>query len=126
MARTKSDITRMSEDVTSTKVRVAGLSNGAISKIKGLLEPTHSLWWTIFIALLCPANVNQKGKEKTVRNRTGFKRAKLLPVAASFESLVRFRPHAFHFVYKFHSTFDAHDTCSLRYDAMNELKRRGV
>ena len=42
MARTKSDITRMSEDVTSTKVRVAGLSNGAISKIKGLLEPAHS------------------------------------------------------------------------------------
>ena len=60
----------MSEDATSTKIKVAGLSDGAISKIKWLLEPAHLFQWTIFIALLYPANVNQKRKEDTVRNRT--------------------------------------------------------
>ena len=60
--------------------------------------------------------MNQKGKEKTVRNRTGFKCVNLLPATASFKSLVHFRPHTFH------STFDAHDTHSLRYDAMNEQR----
>ena len=49
------------------------------------------------------------------------KQAKLLPAAASFEFLVHFRPHTFHFVHAFYSTFDAHDTHSLRYNAMNEL-----
>ena len=56
--------------------------------------------------------MNQKGKEKTVRNNIGFKCAKLLPAAASFKSLVHFRPHTFHFI------FDTHDTHSLRYDTM--------
>ena len=70
--------------------------------------------------MLYPANANQKGKEKTVRNRTGFKPANLLLVTASFKSLVDFRPHTFH------STFDAHDTHSLRYAAMNELKGAGL
>ena len=98
-------------------MEVQGLSSQII---KGLLKPFHSLEWTIFIALLYPANVNQKGKEKTVRNRTGFKCVNLLPATASFKSLVHFRPHTFH------STFDAHDTHSLRYDAMNELKGAGL
>ena len=50
------------------------------------------------------------------------KNEKILPTAASFGSLVHLRPHTFHFVYTFHSTFDDHDTHSFRYDAMNELK----
>ena len=60
----------MSEDATSTKIKVAGLSDGAISKIKWLLEPAHLFQWTIFIALLYPANVNEMWKEKTLGNRT--------------------------------------------------------
>ena len=34
------------------------------------LEPAPPLLRTIFVALLYPGNVNQKGKEKAVRNRT--------------------------------------------------------
>ena len=45
---------------------------GMPSPIKGLLEPAHSLYVTIFIALLYPVNVSQKVKEKTVRNRNGL------------------------------------------------------
>ena len=48
------------------------------------------------------------------------KRAKLLPAAASFGSLIHFHLRAFH------STFDAHHTHSYiicRYDPMSELKR---
>ena len=40
--------------------------------MKGLLEQAHSLYVTIFVALLYPANVNQKGEEKTDRSRTGL------------------------------------------------------
>ena len=36
------------------------------------LRASSSIEWTIFIALLYPANVNQKGKEKAVRNRTNL------------------------------------------------------
>ena len=54
---------------------------------------------------------------------TGRVSAQITFGATSFESLVHFRAHAFHFVYTFRSTFGAHNTHSLRYNAMNELNK---
>ena len=48
---------------------------------------------------------------------------KLLPAAAPFEYLVHFRPHKFHFVYIPPAAFDAQNKHSLRYGAINELKK---
>ena len=92
-------------------------TGGQPETIKGLLEPVHSLEWTIFIALLtveifvflhmCNSALS-KVIFSLLTGRVGVKKI------TSSRSLVRI-PRSFPsthipFIYTFHSTFDAHNT----------------